>query len=126
MTQRSVPPPPKGAKTAGKTLWRALCGDYDFEQHELALLREAVRLVDLLDELQNAVVADGAVIVDSKGDTKVHPAAVEARQSRLALARVLAVLRLPEGEDGTDRLARPQRRAGVRAPYNVHPIGGAS
>jgi hypothetical protein len=119
-------PTPKGSKAAGKRLWRALCGEYDFEEHELALLREAVRLVDLLDELQDAVVADGAVVTDSKGDTRVHPAAVEARQSRLALARVLAMLRLPEGEDAGANLARPQRRGGVRKPYTLHPLGDAS
>lgn len=115
--EKRIPAPPKGSKSEGRRLWRSLCESYDFEQHELALLREAVRLVDLLTDLQAAVDADGAVISTARG-TKVHPAAVEARQSRLALARVLSVLRLPEGEDA-GQLARPQRRSGVRKPYAV-------
>jgi hypothetical protein len=38
---------------------------------------------------------------------------VEARQQRIALARLLAALRLPSGEEG-EQDRRPQRRMGVR------------
>ncbi|MDP9392299.1 MAG: hypothetical protein M3P89_13215 [Actinomycetota bacterium] len=45
---------------------------------------------------------------------------VEARQQRIALARILAALRLPAGEEseaGGDRA--PQRRMGMRGVYGV-------
>ncbi|HLM07095.1 MAG TPA: hypothetical protein VK402_18085 [Blastococcus sp.] len=43
---------------------------------------------------------------------------MEARQQRIALARLLAALRLPAGEEEAgDR--RPQRRMGVRGVYGV-------
>ena len=49
---------------------------------------------------------------------RAHPALVEARQQRIALARLLAALRLPAGEEEAgDR--RPQRRMGVRGVYGV-------
>lgn len=84
------------------------------EPHELAPLREAVRQVDVLDELHAVAQRDGVVITGPDGQPRTHPAVVEARQARLALARVVSALRLPDEEN-----VRPQRRSGVRAPYKL-------
>ncbi len=116
---RRGPNPPAGAGKAGTALWRAVLTEYELEEHELLLLREAVRTVDVLDDLTARVAADGSVVESPQG-TKAHPALVEARQQRIALARLLAALRLPAGEEseaGGDR--RPQRRLGVRGVYGV-------
>lgn len=121
----TAPAAPKGAGPAGRRLWRALNDLYEFEAHELVLLREAVRLTDLLTDLHAVVEEEGVVVVDEKHGQRVHPAVVEARQSRLALARVLAVLRLPEGEEG-EALRRPQRGAGVRQPYRLRSVAGGA
>jgi hypothetical protein len=53
-------------------------------------------LLDLLD----ASVRDEGPVVDSPQESKANPAAVEARQQRIALAQLLAALRLPSGEEG--------------------------
>ncbi len=119
-----APNPPRGTGRAGAALWRAVTAQYELEQHELLLLREAVRTVDVLDDLTAQVAADGSVVESPQG-TKAHPALVEARQQRIALARLLAALRLPAGEEsegGSDR--RPQRRVGVRGVYGV--VGGVA
>lgn len=109
---------PKGAKASGRALWRDVLGKYDLEEHEMALLREAVRTVDDLDGLA-AVVADEGMTLGPR----VHPALVEARQLRIALARLLGALRLPAGdEDDQAAGRRPQRRVGVRGVYSA---GGA-
>lgn len=79
------------------------------------LLVQAVRTVDLLDGLEGIIRRDGAVI-DSPQGRKPNPAAVEARQQRIALARLLAVLRLPSGDEQDAK--RPPRRA-VRGVYGV-------
>ena len=114
---RKGPNPPNSAWRAGAALWRAVLAEYDLEEHELLLLREAVRTVDALDALEALVQSDGAV-VESPHGSKAHPALVEARQQRIALARLLAALRLPAGEEEAgDR--RPQRRQGVRGVYGV-------
>ncbi len=118
------PRPPRGTGRAGAALWRAVLAEYELEEHELLLLREAVRTVDVLDDLALLVARDGAVVGSSQGD-RAHPALVEARQQRIALARLLAALRLPAGEEsegGRDR--RPQRRVGVRGVYGV--VGGVA
>ncbi len=110
---------PTGTRAAGKRLWESVVRDYELEEHERALLVEAVRTLDLLTDLEALVRAEGAVI-DSPQGRKAHPAAVEARQQRIALARLLAALRLPSGDEGDQRAsARPQRRVGTRGIYGI-------
>lgn len=117
--EMTAPDPPDGAKAGGSALWTDVLGKYELEEHELALLREAVRSVDLLDDLAAVVEAEGLMIAGPHG-SKVHPAMVEARQLRIALARVLAALRLPAGEEDDPAAGRrPQRRSGVRGVYGI-------
>lgn len=114
--------PPQGTRAAGKRLWESVVDEFELDEHELALLREAVRTVDLLAELDAAVKADGALL-DSPQGLRTHPAAGEARQQRIALARLLAALRLPAGdEDDRQAGARPQRRVGVRGTYKLRGV----
>lgn len=104
---------------AGRRLWSSVVDVFDLDEHERVLLVEAVRTVDLLAELDAAVRADGA-LVDSPQGVKANPAAVEARQQRIALARLLAALRLPAGGEGDQQAsARPSRRVGVRGTYGI-------
>lgn len=115
---------PTGLRDAGKRLWRSVLDDYELDEHERAMLLEACRSVDLLDQLDTAVRRDGAM-VDSPQGAKAHPAAVEARQQKIALARLLAALRLPAGADGDQAEGRrPQRRVGARGVYGIR--GAAS
>lgn len=116
MSDRKVP---TGLRAAGKRLWASVVDVYDLDEHELALLVEAVRTVDVLAELDAAVRRDGPLVESPQGQ-KAHPAAVEARQQRIALARLLAALRLPSGEAGDHQAsARPQRRVGARGVYGI-------
>ena len=72
-------------------------------------------LVDLLDNLDAIVRRDGPL--GAKG--KAHPAVVESRMQRIALARLTAALRLPAGDEGDLQKGarRPQRRVGARDVY---------
>ena len=124
MSTNRTPKPPAGTRAGGRQLWESITKDYELEQHELALLVEAVRTVDLLDELDAAVRRDGAIVESPQG-TKAHPAAVEARQQRIALARLLAALRMPTGaedERPADSLTRPQRKSGARGVYSIRGV----
>ena len=87
----------------------------------MALLREMVRTVDLLDALAEQVKQDGLMVPGPGLVTRVHPAAVEARQQKIALARLNAALRLPSGEEGDEQKGarRPQRRSGARGVYGI-------
>lgn len=116
-----VPAGPRGMRAAGRRVWRAVVGEYQLEQHEVALLRELVRCVDLLDELAEVVRRDGLMVEGPGGLPRLHPAAVEARQARIALARLSASLRLPAGDEGAGDakggMRRPQRRGAARGVY---------
>lgn len=101
--------PPAGLADAGSALWKSVTDEFELDEHEAVLLLQAARTVDQLDLLQAAIDTDG-VVVNSPQGSKAHPALVEARQQRIALARILSALRLPEEETGK----RPQRRMGVR------------
>jgi hypothetical protein len=117
-----TPRAPKGTRTAGRRLWASILGEYELEEHELALLREMTRIVDRLDLLAAEVAADGVVVRGPGLTERAHPALVEARQQQIALARLAAALRLPAGDQDSDAKAgmrRPQRRAGARGVYGI-------
>lgn len=109
---------PNGLQSAGRRLWRSVQSEYELEEHETALLREARRTVDLLDELAAVVAAEGAVISSPQGP-RANPAAVEARQQPIVLARVLAALRLPAGDEDDPVVSRRPQRRGIRGVYSV-------
>ena len=117
----TAPKTPAGLKAAGRRLWTAALADYEFDTHEELLLLQACRCADRLDRL--AVEAEGnpVTVVNAKGDQVPHPALTESRQQSITLARLLAALRMPSGEEG-GQLIRPQRRGGARGAYGVRAV----
>lgn len=116
------PKAPSGLRAPGRRLWASVAADYELDEHETALLIETCRTVDLCDELETELRRSGA-IVDSPQGRKANPAAVELRQQRIALARMLAALRLPAGDVGDQvQGRRAQRRVGVRGTYGIRGI----
>jgi hypothetical protein len=85
---------PRGLKPAGRKLWDVSTAECEWAEHELALLEEACRVRDRIVELDAAVAGGGLMIPSSQG-SRIHPAVAEARQQRLALARLLATLQIP-------------------------------
>ena len=119
MSRSEVPKAPPETRAPGRALWASIITDYELEEHERALLIEAVRTVDALDLLDAAVRSEGAIVAGPQG-IRAHPALVEARAQRVVLARLLAALRLPSGEAGDEKVsARPQRRSGARGVYGI-------
>lgn len=98
---------PRGLQAAGKRLWEVSTTEFEWAEHELALLEEACRVRDRIVELDAAVKDDGLMIPSSQG-SRVHPAVSECRQQRLAMARLLATLQIP-GLDDDLPAARPVR-----------------
>lgn len=112
----TIPRPPAGLKRSGRALWRAVLADYDLDEHETTLLREACRTADSLDDLQALLDAEGLMGETSQGP-RVHPALVELRQQRITFARLLSALRIPaSSEAATGRTAPPP---GVRGVYSI-------
>ena len=118
----TIPRAPEGAGTAGKRLWKAVLADFELAEHEMVLLRQAVRVADLCDQLQAVVEAEGPM-VEVAGQPRTHPAVVELRQQRIVLARLVVALRVPLGDQEQDGAAtgeatRLQRR-GTRGFYSI-------
>jgi hypothetical protein len=115
MTDRA----PAGLRGPGRRLWSSVVRDFDLDEHERALLLEACRTVDQLDLLDAAVRKDGPIVSSPQGE-RAHPALVEARQQKIALARLVAVLRLPAGADEDQAAGRRlPRRVGARGVYGI-------
>lgn len=104
---------PTGLKAPGRALWDATVERFELADHEGALLEEACRARDRIVELRKAVSDDGLMIESSQG-MRLHPAVVEERQQKLALARLLATLSIPVLDE--DDLP-PSR--GVRGVYRA-------
>ncbi|WP_433503548.1 hypothetical protein ACQP04_28115 [Pseudonocardia halophobica] len=104
---------PAGLAAAGSKLWRSITADYDVEEHEHLLLLEACRVADRLDRLAMESAGAPLTVKNFKGDEVANPLLVETRQQGIVLARLLASLRLPTGDED-EALRRPQRRGGAR------------
>lgn len=108
---------PAGLGPSGSKLWRSVLDVYDLDEHEELLLLQACRCADRLDALAAVVADSGPLTTTSKGDVATHPAVVEGRQQSLTLARLLASLRMPSGDEA--EMSRPQRRGAARGSYGV-------
>ena len=100
---------PKELNESGKRLWNRVLKTFELADHEELVLLQACRLADNLDRLQLDL-GTGSMMLESSQGSRIHPAAVEARQQSLALAKVMASLRIPFGDDEK----QPQNRSGVR------------
>lgn len=112
------PPSDLKPRGRGRALWRAVLTELQLDAHEVALLHEACRVLDVLDELDRVTRLVGVVLKDGR----VSPWIIESRQQQLTLARLLATLRLPD--DLALPEPRPQRRGGARGAYQLGARGG--
>lgn len=107
------PRKPARLGAAGSRLWADITAKYDLDPHEALILTQAARTADTVGALDELVRDEGSMVESPQG-RKVHPALVEARQQRIALARLLAALRIP-----AEGAATPP----VRAPRGVYRLG---
>lgn len=112
MTDSTLPPePPLDLREAGRRLWEKTLAEIDYQAHELELLAETCRTLDAVRSLQQALDTDGVIDISPQG-RRVHPALPELRQQRIALARLLAALNIPDDETpestGTTPAGRPR------------------
>lgn len=112
---------PEELEAGGAALWRSVTARFQLEEHEARTLREAARTVDIIDRLHTEAMSLPVVAEQYGG--RVNPVIGELRQQRLAFARILAALRLPEDDDAAGD--RPQRRVGVRGFHSLSGGGAA-
>jgi hypothetical protein len=104
---------PKGLGTAGRRLWRSLQAEFEFTSAETIILAAAARQADDIERLE-ALLANSIETTGSKGQTRLSGAVTEVRQGRVALARLLSELRLPNVDETTGVNTSRQRAAKAR------------
>jgi hypothetical protein len=87
---------PPGLSAAGKRLWSSVSSDLVLDAREIALLEMACRQVDDIARLEAEVAVGGVTVEGSMGQVRVNGALAELRQARLAVARLLGQIDLPE------------------------------
>lgn len=108
MAEQSRRRAPAGLTGSGLLLWTSTMDQFDLEEHEVGILREACRTADSIDALQAVVDRDG-VLNSSPQGVRAHPALVELRAQRLCFAKLLAALAIP-----VDEAPRAGKRYGIR------------
>ncbi|MFF9625385.1 hypothetical protein [Streptomyces griseosporeus] len=111
----AVTPVPDGLDESGTRLWESVADGFELDVHEQLLLLQACRTADLLDRLSGEAARGRLTVRNAKGEEVTNPVITEHRQQSIVLARLLAALRMPSGEEE----GRPQRRGGVRGAYGV-------
>lgn len=111
----AVTPVPDGLDESGTRLWESVADPFDLDVHEQLLLLQACRTADLLDRLSREAGRGRLTVRNAKGEEVTNPVITEHRQQSLVLARLLASLRMPSGEED----GRPQRRGAARGSYGV-------
>jgi hypothetical protein len=89
----------------------ALLPEQEWEEREAALLVLASRQADDIEKLEAVLAMEGPTVVGSTGQSRLNPAFAELRQSRLALARILGDIRMPDEGVGSSRNIKKVRSA---------------
>ncbi len=121
MSKAKRPKAPKDLGPEGGRVWTAVMedvpADWELTSRELAMLRNAAKQGDLVADLQKALDDEGVVAVGAAGQRRLSQVATELRQSRIAFARLLGEIPIPDEEDGkpvTSASQRGQKAAAAR------------
>ena len=85
-----------------------------WDERETLILDLCGRQADDIARLEALIVDQGVTVPGSAGQPRLHPAFGELRQARVALARLLDAVRLPDEGIGTSRHVQQQRAARAR------------
>jgi len=113
--------PPTDLRARGLAFWRGVDAGWVLSLDESVLLVEVCRLLDTCDALQEALNRDGVLATGSAGQLRVSPVVGELRACRLAVARMLAQIGLPDQTGAT--VASPatlRARRAARARWGSH------
>lgn len=107
MDPESAPPrPPKGLSPASRRFWRSVVNQWEMQSHNLMLMEQACRTLDVIADAEAAIARDGEY-VEGRFGPKAHPASVVRDRNRVLIARLVRELGLALEEPPT---ARPPSR----------------
>jgi hypothetical protein len=107
---------------AGSALWASIVGelgtDWRFDAREAAVLTAAAKQADTVADLEAAVARDGIMVAGAAGQTRLNGAVIELRQARVALARLLGDIHLPDEDDRPATVASERGRRAAQARWS--------
>jgi hypothetical protein len=72
--KRTIPKPPAMLKKAGRKLWLSIQNEYNItDAGGAAYLTAACRIEDDISDARQKIAAEGAMIVDHRGQKQTHP-----------------------------------------------------
>lgn len=95
-TIQNPPKAPRGLRTPGRALWKAVTTTYELRPDELTVLESAARSADLIRRMEEEMISAGLTVPGSKGQVVISPVVQELRLQKLALVRLLYALGLPD------------------------------
>ena len=105
---------PSDLRVAGARLWTAITGDVpdevELDARDIEYLSRACRLTDTAADLAAVVARDG-IMVPTKHGIRVHPAAIELRQTEAAISRLLGLVDMDASEGSQSAKSRAARAA---------------
>ncbi|WP_344427100.1 hypothetical protein [Pseudonocardia ailaonensis] len=99
-------PEPAGLGPRGSKFWSRTASSFEVGAHELELLVEIARQLDLLAALEEQLAKDGVVSTGSTGQVVAHPAVAALHTGRQLLGRLMSQLSFPD-EDGQAAVESP-------------------
>jgi hypothetical protein len=108
---------PHGLGQAGRRFWRAITGAYELSPSETESLRQAVRVVDLLERIDAQLVAEDLTVVGSVGQQKSHPLLAASEAQRRVLEQLLNAMALPPPHEIEGRRRSPAATAAAQARW---------
>lgn len=111
----STPKLPKNLGKKGRALWDDVLAGFDLGPHEIRLLEDACREIDLIERLETSLRDAPLTVKGSQGQEVANPLVQELRQHRNSLKGLLGALNLPDdGRGAVLRQTRARRAAGAR------------
>ena len=89
---------PEHLREFGRELWRSTMADWDLLDSELVTLCTACECLDRLQQIREALDADGIVLEDPSGRKRSHPLLAAEAQTHGVLLRAWGMLALTERE----------------------------
>jgi P27 family predicted phage terminase small subunit len=91
-----IPKPPKHLSAISRSWWSSVAREYNLQPTAYHLLTAACEALDRLNQARELIARDGLLIVGPRGGMRAHPAIAIERDSRIALARLIAALDLED------------------------------
>ncbi len=120
----TTPVTPEGLGSKAEDVWRDTVDKYELRGHELRILEDACREVDLIERMQTALAATPLIVEGSQGQPVESPLVKEIRQHRVTYQRLVGALKLPE-EDEPASSRSTSARAAAMARWNARTRGSA-